>query len=114
MNSLRRIQLQLVFVAAVVAILAGCGAQSRVVQLRSVTPSEASNLVKSFEPKCDVPGRVLIRYASPIVHGKGNESWWCIAPAQAYRVVSRDLRCPAHMNVKIDLGRHVAMCVRAA
>src|SRR5215472_16972305 len=102
----------IVLLVAVMAVLAGCGAQSRVAQLKSLTPSEASNLVKSFEPKCNAPGRVLVRYTSPIVHGEGNESWWCIEPAQAYRIVSRDLHCPPHTNVKIDFTHHLVVCKR--
>jgi hypothetical protein len=107
---LRDIQLESVLIAIVMVILAGCGAQSRVVQLKPATPNEVSNLVKSFEPKCNAPGRVLIRY----VQGEGNESWWCIEPARAYRIVSRDLRCPAQMSVKIDFRRHSAVCERSA
>jgi hypothetical protein len=96
--------------AAVMAVLAGCGTQSRVVSLKPLTPSETRSLVKSFKPGCNTPGRVLIRYVSPVVHGKGSESWWCVEPAQSYRVVSRDLRCPARTRLKIDLKRHMAAC----
>jgi hypothetical protein len=94
----------------VIAVLAGCGAQSRVVRLKSLTPSEALNLVKSFKPECDKPGHVLIQYASPVVHGAGSESWWCVEPAQSYHVVSRDLHCPIRTRLDIDLTRHTATC----
>jgi hypothetical protein len=92
------------------AVLAGCGAQSRVVPLKPFTPSEALNLVKSIKPGCQKPGHVLIHYASPTVHGKGSESWWCVEPAQAYRAVSRDLHCQIRTHLKIDFARHTAMC----
>jgi hypothetical protein len=90
--------------------VAGCGAQSRVVQLQPLTPGEARNLVRSIKPACDKPGRVLIRYTSPVVHGEGSESWWCVEPAQAYRAVSRDLHCPARSRPTIDFRRHLAAC----
>ncbi len=96
--------------AAVTAVLAGCGAQSRVVGLNPLTPSEASKLVNSMKPGCNKPGRVLIRYVSPVVHGKGSETWWCVKPAQSYRIVSREVRCPARTRLKIDLERHKAAC----
>jgi hypothetical protein len=97
--------------AVVMAVLAGCGAQSRVYDLKSLTPSEAKNLVASFNPRaCNTRGRVLVRYSSPVVHGKGSDAWWCVEPANAYRVVSRDLRCPAGTRLKIDFERHVATC----
>jgi hypothetical protein len=67
-------------------------------------------LVKSFKPGCDKPGYVLIYYASPVVHGEGSERWWCVEPAQSYRVVSRDLRCPIRTRLQIDFARHTATC----
>jgi hypothetical protein len=96
--------------AAMMATLVGCGSQSRVVPLKQLTPSEARNLVKSVTPVCDKPGRVLIRYVSTVVHGKGSESWWCVAAAQSYRAVRRDVHCPAGTRLRIDLQRHLATC----
>jgi hypothetical protein len=96
--------------ATVMAVLAGCGAQSRVVPLKPLTPSEALNLVKSIKPECHKPGHVLIHYASPVVHGKSSESWWCVEPAQSYRAVSRGLHCPIRTHLKIDFARHTAIC----
>ncbi len=92
------------------AVLAGCGAQTRVVSLKPVAPSDALNFVKSFEPQCDKPGHVLIRDASPDVHGNSGERWWCVEPAQAYPDVSRGLRCPTRTRLTIDFARHTAAC----
>jgi hypothetical protein len=97
-------------VAGAVVLLAGCGAQSRVASRTSVSPEEARKLVRSLRPKCDKPGHVLIRYASPVVHGKGSESWWCVEPARSHRVISRGLRCPARTRLEIDFARHTATC----
>jgi hypothetical protein len=96
------------------AALAGCGAQSRVGQLKPLTPSEVRNLVKSIKPGCDKPGRVPIRYVSPEVHGMGSESWWCVEPAQAYRAVRRGVHCPARTRLTIDFERHLAACAHSA
>jgi hypothetical protein len=60
--------------AAMIGVLAGCGAQSHVAQLKPLTPSEAKHLIKSFTPGCHERGRVLIRYVSPEAHGKRSES----------------------------------------
>jgi hypothetical protein len=92
------------------ALLAGCGAQSRVGQPKPLTPSEVLSVVKSFKSECHKPGQVQIHYASPIVHGKGSESWWCVEPAQAYRTVSRGLHCPRRTQLNIDFARHTATC----
>jgi hypothetical protein len=100
--------------AVAMSVLAGCGAQSRIVQLKPVTPSEAKNLVNSFRPACGTPGRVLVRYASTVVHGKSSESWWCVKPAQAYRTVSRGLHCPIRTRLTIDFARHTAACKPSA
>jgi hypothetical protein len=83
-----------------------------VAQMKALTRGEASKLLKSVSPGCDTPGRVLIRYVSPIVHGKGSEDSWCVAPAESYRVVRRDLHCPTAMHVTVDLRRHLAECVK--
>lgn len=90
--------------------LVGCGTQSHVAPLKSLTPREATNLVKSLKPGCDKPGHVLIHYASPVVHGKGSESWWCVEPTQSYRIVSRGLHCPIRTRLQIDFPRHTATC----
>ncbi|MCW3026951.1 MAG: hypothetical protein JWN81_162 [Solirubrobacterales bacterium] len=96
--------------AAMMAALAGCGAQSRVVQLKPLTPSEARNLIRNIKPGCNLPGRVLITYTEPEVHGHGGWTSWCVEPAQAYRTVSRDLHCPARTRLTIDFERHLAAC----
>ncbi len=93
---------------AITLALAGCGARSRVAQLKPLTRNEAGKLLKSMSPGCDTPGHVLIRYISPIVHGEGSEDSWCVAPTQAYRVVRRDLHCSAGLHVIVDLQRHLA------
>jgi hypothetical protein len=95
---------------AITLALAGCGAQSHVAQLKPLTRAEASKLLKSVSPGCDTPGRVSIRYVSPVVHGKGGDAWWCVAPAQSYRVIRRDVHCPTGMHVTVDLRRHLARC----
>ena len=95
-------------------VLEGCGAQSRIVPLKPLTPSEARHLVKSFRPECGKPGRVLIRYASPVVHGESSELWWCVEPARAYHAVSRDLHCPTRTQLMIDFARHTAACKPSA
>src|SRR5690349_7478473 len=87
--------------AAIAMLVAGCGGQSHSVELKSLTPSEARNLLKSIKPGCDKPGRVLVRYVEPEVHGKGGESWWCSEPARMYGAVSRDVHCPARMHLTI-------------
>jgi uncharacterized lipoprotein len=51
--------------ALVIAVLAECGTQSRVVQRKPLTPSEAMSVVKSIKPECHKPGHVLIHYTSP-------------------------------------------------
>jgi hypothetical protein len=79
-----------------------------------MTPSQASKLLKSVTPGCNTPGRVLIDHVTPEVHGKGGESWWCVEPANAYRVVSRDLTCPTGTRLKIDFQRHRADCAHSA
>jgi hypothetical protein len=94
----------------IAALLAGCGAQSHVASVHSLTPAQAKRLVRAFRPGCNVPGRVLVRYVEPEVHGKGGESWWCVEPAKAYSVVGRSLRCPAHTRLHIDFRLHVAGC----
>jgi len=100
-----------VVVIAVSLVLAGCGAESRVRALKPLTPSEAKKLVASFHPRaCNLRGQVLIRYSSPVVHGKGSDGWWCVAPADAYRVIGRDLHCPVDSHVSIDLRRRRALC----
>jgi hypothetical protein len=99
--------------AAMMAALAGCGAQSRVVQLKPLTPGEARKLVRGIKPVCDKPGRALLRYASPVVQGEGSENWWCVEPARAYRAVRRDLHCPAGTRVRIDFQRHSVTCEKS-
>jgi hypothetical protein len=99
---------------AVIAVLGGCGAQTHVVPLKTMTPSQASKLVKSFTPGCNAPGRVLIRHVEPDAHGRGGWSEWCVEPAKAYHVVSLDLRCPTGTRLKIDFQRHTAECPRNA
>ena len=42
--------------AAVMQVLEGCGAQSRIVPLKPLTPSEARHLVKSFNRNAANPG----------------------------------------------------------
>jgi hypothetical protein len=97
---------------AVMAVLAGCGAQTHVVALKTMTRSQASKLVKSFTPGCNAPGRVLIRHVEPEAHGRGGWEEWCVGPAKAYHVVSLDLRCPTGTSLKIDFQRHRAECAR--
>ena|ERR1700693_181657 len=107
-------QMRAVVVAIAVAlVLAGCGAESRVTALKQLTPSEAKKLVASFNPRaCNVRGQILIRYPSPVVHGKGSDGWWCVEPAEAYRVIGRDLHCPVDSHVSIDVRRRRAVCER--
>lgn len=101
--------------AVVMALLAGCGAQSRGSRLKPLTSSEARNFAKSFNPtRCNTPGHVLVRYASPVVHGKSEEAWWCVEPARAYSTVGRDLHCPPDTQLKVDFERHRAECQRSA
>jgi hypothetical protein len=95
---------------SVTVALAGCGAQIRVEQLKPAPPSEAKNLLRAIEPVCNKPGLVLIRYTSPVVHGKGSDSWWCVEQAEAYRAVSRSLHCPAQTRLTINFKRRVATC----
>lgn len=95
---------------AVVAGLAGCGTQSHVVPLKPLTPSEVKSLIRSIKPPCKAPEQVLVRYVSPIVHGKGSETDWCAVRGQTNRGVSRDIYCPPHTFLKVDLERHVATC----
>jgi hypothetical protein len=93
-------------------VLAGCGAQTNVVALKPMTPSQASKLIKSFT-RCDAPGHVLIRHVEPEAHGAGGWREWCVEPAKAYHVVSLDLRCPTGTRLKIDFQRHRADCAQS-
>lgn len=90
--------------------LGGCGTQSHVVPLKSLTPGEAKNVIRSIKPNCKAPERVLIRYVSPVLHGKGSETVWCAVRGETNHAASRDIHCPPHTHLKIDLERHVATC----
>ena len=60
--------------AGLVAALAGCGAQSRVAQLTPLSRDQASRLIKRMSAGCETPGRVQIRYVSPVVARQGQRN----------------------------------------
>jgi hypothetical protein len=83
---------------AVMAVLAGCGAQTQ-------------RIITSFT-LCNAPGHVLIRQVEPEAHGAGVSREWCVEAANAYHVVSLGLRCPTSTRLKIDFQRHRAECAQ--